>query len=75
MANDVALRLLVAFQTMRARFADERGQTLAEYGLILAVIAVAVVVIAGIAFREAIVDAFGDATECLSGRGSTAGCS
>jgi Flp pilus assembly pilin Flp len=44
-----------------------RGQTLAEYGLIMAVIAVAVVVTAVIAFRGAIVTAFNNATGCLDG--------
>jgi Flp pilus assembly pilin Flp len=46
---------------------DEDGQTLAEYGLIMAVIAVAVVVIAVTVFRNAIVTAFESAVDCLDG--------
>jgi Flp pilus assembly pilin Flp len=57
---------------IKSRFEDEEGQTLAEYGLIMAVIAVAVVVAAGVAFRGAIIGAFDSATECLSG--TAAGC-
>jgi len=72
MVNELGIRVLVALQALKAKFDEERGQTLAEYGLILAVIAVAVVVLAGIAFREAIVGAFSDATDCLSG--ATTGC-
>ena len=67
MFKDVALRILVALQGVDAKFQDEEGQTLAEYGLIMAVIAVAVVVAAVVAFRGAIVSAFSSATTCLSG--------
>jgi len=74
MVNEAVLRVLVALQGLKARFEDERGQTLAEYGLIMAVIAVAVVVAAGVAFREAIVGAFDNATECISGAGNTGPC-
>ena len=62
MLKELALRVLVAFQLK-----DEKGQTLAEYGLIMAVIAVAVIVGAGILFRDAIVSAFSSATNCLDG--------
>lgn len=75
MVNEVALRLLVAFQGFKAKFEDEEGQTLAEYGLIMAVIAVAVVVAAGVAFRSAIIGAFEGATECISGAGNSGPCS
>ena len=67
MFQEVGLRLLSAIQSARAKFQDEQGQTLAEYGLIMAVIAIAVVVIAIIAFRGAIVSAFNGSTKCLSG--------
>ena len=74
--NETLLRALVGVQGLqqglKARFTDEEGQTLAEYGLIMAVIAVAVVVGAGVLFREAIVGAFTEATECLDG--TTTGC-
>ena len=70
MCTEVALRMLVALQALRHRFEDEQGQTLAEYGLIMAVIAVAVVVGAGILFKDAIVGSFGRSTDCLSGLGT-----
>jgi Flp pilus assembly pilin Flp len=73
MIQELALRALVAIKMIQVKTQDEDGQTLAEYGLIMAVIAVAVVVAAGIAFREAIVGAFTSATDCLSG--ATTGCS
>ncbi len=67
MITTTMLHLLVAFDRMLQRTKDEDGQTLAEYGLIMSVVTVAVVVTAGIAFRGAIVGAFSDATACLSG--------
>jgi Flp pilus assembly pilin Flp len=67
MFKDLALRVLVAIHSIEARFQDEEGQTLAEYGLIMAVIAIAVVVAAVVAFRGAIVSAFNGATQCLTG--------
>ncbi len=74
--NETLLRALVGVQGLqqglKARFTDEDGQTLAEYGLIMAVIAVAVVVGAGVLFRTALVDAFNSATNCLNG--TTIGC-
>ena len=77
MVSELALRLFVALKGIgrgiEAKFQDEEGQTLAEYGLIMAVIAVAVVVAAGVAFRGAIVGAFNKSTNCLNG--TTAGCS
>jgi Flp pilus assembly pilin Flp len=65
--NEALLRVLTGWQSLQARMSDEEGQTLAEYGLIMAVIAVAVVVTAVIAFRSAIVTAFNTATGCLDG--------
>jgi len=67
MIKDLALKVLVAIQSLEAKVKDEEGQTLAEYGLIMAVIAVAVVVAAVVAFRTAIVTAFESATDCLDG--------
>jgi Flp pilus assembly pilin Flp len=67
MLQELALRALVAFKLIEAKTQDEDGQTLAEYGLIMAVIAVAVVVAAVVAFRGAIVTAFSSATNCLDG--------
>lgn len=65
--NTLAMRAFIALQSIEARLRDEEGQTLAEYGLIMAVIAVAVVIAAVVAFRGAIVSAFNGATKCLSG--------
>lgn len=76
MLNELALRVFVALksigQSIESKLQDEEGQTLAEYGLIMAVIAVAVVVGAGILFRTAIVGSFNKSTNCLNGGG---GCS
>ena len=78
MLNELALRVFVALksigQSIESKLQDEEGQTLAEYGLIMAVIAVAVVVAAGVAFRGAIIGAFSSATSCLNKASSTAGC-
>lgn len=65
--NEALLRALTGFQNLQTRMKDEDGQTLAEYGLIMAVIAVAVVVIAVTVFRNAIVTAFESAVDCLDG--------
>lgn len=65
--NEALLRALVGWQNLQARFHDEEGQTLAEYGLIMAVIAVATVVAAVVLFRDAIITAFNNATGCLDG--------
>ncbi len=67
MLKNLALRVLVALQAIESKVKDEEGQTLAEYGLIMAVIAVAVVAAAAVAFRGAIISAFSSATTCLSG--------
>ncbi len=45
----------------------ERGQTLAEYSLIMTVIAIAVTVSALIVFRTQIAGVFDSATSCLLG--------
>ncbi len=64
--NEALIRVL-SFQAPRIEISDEKGQTLAEYGLIMAVIAVAVVVTAVTLFRGAIIGAFNAATTCLTG--------
>jgi Flp pilus assembly pilin Flp len=46
---------------------SQRGQTLAEYGLIMSVIAVGVVLPTLILFREELAGAFNSATGCLNG--------
>ena len=63
----LAVWILVALRDLQSRISDEEGQTLAEYGLIMAVIAVAVVAAAAVAFRGAIIGAFNNATTCLGG--------
>ncbi len=65
--NEALLRVLAGWHGLQARASDEEGQTLAEYGLIMAVIAIAVTVTAVIAFRGAIIAAFNGAVNCLDG--------
>jgi len=65
--NNALLRVVAGWHELQARLSDEEGQTLGEYGLIMAVIAVAVVVTAVVAFRGAIITAFEGATNCLDG--------
>ena len=45
----------------------ERAQTLAEYGLIISLVAVGVVIPTMLLFRGALADAFNSATNCLDG--------
>jgi Flp pilus assembly pilin Flp len=56
---------LVAYA--HGRLCTERGQTLAEYGLIMTLVAVAVVLATMIVFREALVGAFDSARDCMNG--------
>jgi Flp pilus assembly pilin Flp len=65
--NEALLRALIGWRELRVRLQDEQGQTLAEYGLIMAVIAIAVVVTAVIGFRDAIASAFTASVDCLDG--------
>lgn len=67
MLNEAILRVLTGWHGVQSRMTDEEGQTLAEYGLIMAVIAVAVVITAVTLFRGAITTAFNSATNCLDG--------
>ena len=64
--NEALIRIL-SFQAPKIEISGEKGQTLAEYGLIMAVIAVAVVITAVTLFRGAIIGAFNSATNCLDG--------
>jgi Flp pilus assembly pilin Flp len=70
MVRDLALHMFAALRGIASRFTDEEGQTLAEYGLIVSVIAVAVMMAALFAFKESIVGAFDDATNCLDSASS-----
>ena len=65
--SDPLFRLLAAWQELRTRLLDERGQTLSEYGLLVTVISVAVVAIAVVAFREQLAAAYDAAAACLDG--------
>ena len=67
MVTNVALRMLTSLNSLLQRAKDEDGQTLAEYGLILSVVAVAVIVLAVVAFRDQISTAFNSAINCLDG--------
>ena len=64
--NEALLHLL-SWQGPQIEVSEEKGQTLAEYGLIMAVIAVAVVITAVTLFRTAIISAFNSASGCLDG--------
>lgn len=46
---------------------DERAQTLAEYGLILTLVAVGVTIPTLLIFRGILIDAFDSARACLNG--------
>ena len=67
MFTTAALRLFELLSSLRARVEDDQGQTLAEYGLIVTTIAVAVVIFAVIAFRGALIASFNSAGACLNG--------
>ena len=66
MINEWGLRALVAWQALRRRFEEEHGQTLAEYGLILSVVAVAVIATSVIVFRGSLESMFHDAADCIN---------
>jgi Flp pilus assembly pilin Flp len=65
--NTALLRILNRHHELQARFRHENGQTLAEYGLILTLVAVAVVVTGVLLFRNALSGAFTAATNCFDG--------
>jgi Flp pilus assembly pilin Flp len=66
MFKELVLRTLVALQGLESKVQDEDGQTLAEYGTIMAVIAVAVSVAAAVAFKDGVVSAFNSTTNCMA---------
>ncbi len=59
--------VLMNFVARLQRLRLEDGQTLAEYSLIVTVVAVGVVTLALILFRTALAGAFDSATACFSG--------
>jgi Flp pilus assembly pilin Flp len=66
MFGDAARWLLFSLSNLASRGDDERGQTLAEYGMIISVVAVAAIAIAVITFRDVIVTTWNDTASCLS---------
>jgi Flp pilus assembly pilin Flp len=67
MLDQLALRIYLGLRSVIERAQDDEGQTLAEYGLIMAIVGVSVVVLAAVAFRDAIIGAFDNAKTCLGG--------
>ena len=63
----VLSRILNAPRALAHAAADEAGQTLAEYSLLVTVIAVAVVAISVVFFTTALAGAYDSVTACLSG--------
>ncbi len=64
LGHELALRLLCWLQGSRT---EERGQTLAEYGLILTLIAVGITVLALVSFRETLITGYNMMSSCLTG--------
>jgi Flp pilus assembly pilin Flp len=67
MHNSIQEWLLLLAARLQAMAGRERGQTLAEYGLIITIVAVGVTVLAMITFRTQITGAWNSATTCLNG--------
>ena len=57
--------MLLLLVRLANAFTSQRGQTLAEYGLIIGVIAVGVVIPTALIFRDTLIQSFTDATTCL----------
>jgi Flp pilus assembly pilin Flp len=66
MLTSTLLRLMLAARTLVSP-RDERGQTLAEYSLIITVIAVGLVLLAMMVFRDSLTGAFDAAAGCFDG--------
>jgi Flp pilus assembly pilin Flp len=73
MFKNLPLRALQAIPPLANRFKDEEGQTLTAYGLIISAVAVAVVVLAVVAFRGSTIDAFSSSADCLHKASSPGG--
>lgn len=63
--NALPLRLGQAAGAVIERVRSENGQTLAEYGLVVTLIAVGITVLALVAFREVLIASFNAASTCL----------
>jgi hypothetical protein len=59
--------LLSCLAWLQSRSTDDRGQTLAEYSLIITIVAVGTVVLCLIAFRENLITGFNSMSDCLTG--------
>lgn len=59
--------LLRVFARVSAAAGRDRGQTLAEYGLLLTLVAVGVVIPTMLIFREQLIAAYQSASICLDG--------
>jgi len=71
----IALRVFVIVQSrITAALGDDRAQTLAEYGMMVAVIAVVAVAGAGLLFRDQIAAAFNSAGDCMNQAVSNSNC-
>ena len=66
MAGLIWENVLTVGTRVRATARGEYGQTLAEYGLLLTLVAVGVVVPTLILMRGALAGAFGSAADCMS---------
>lgn len=67
MLRDAALRMFIALQSIDWGTRGEKGQTLAEYSLIISTIAVAVTTLSILVFRDALAAAWNSAIPCLTG--------
>ena len=65
LANDLQNRIM----QLRAAAGEQRGAAMAEYGLLLALVALAAIGILAL-FGEALVDIFTDATEAIQDEGN-----
>jgi Flp pilus assembly pilin Flp len=67
MARNLQERVPLPFIRLVQAFQSPRAQTLAEYGLIISVIAVAVIIPTMLLFRQTLIDAYNAAAACLDG--------
>jgi Flp pilus assembly pilin Flp len=67
MRANIRERLFLLLGRVEAVLRASRGQTLAEYGLILTVVATVIVVTALTVFRLQLGDAFTNAGDCIDG--------
>ena len=65
LVNEAMVRVLSGWYKLQARASDENGQTLAEYALILAVIALVGVTAAVLFFQNTISTAFNAIADCI----------